>query len=79
MNARIRDGRRDASERSLCVEAGQVACPRRGIVDIEDCWICPDYRGLADGHVESLVCAVSNEWVAGAIWALDHEPRLDRG
>lgn len=79
MNVRIHDGRRDLSERALRVEAGQVVCPRRGIVDIEDCWICPEYRGLSDGQVESLICGVSNEWLASAIWALDREPRLARG
>lgn len=79
MNVRIHGGRRDPSERSLRVEAGQVVCPRRGIVDIEDCWICPEYRGLSDGQVESLICGVSNEWLASAIWALDHEPRLRPG
>jgi hypothetical protein len=79
MNARIHQGRRDRSERSLRVEAGQVVCPRRGLLDIEDCWSCPQYRGLADGQVESLICGVSNEWLASAIWALDHEPRLRPG
>ena len=48
---------RRISERILAVEAGQVMCPRRGIVDIEDCWMCPAYRGLTGGQIEGLACS----------------------
>ncbi len=48
---------RRINERILAVEAGQVMCPRRGIVDIEDCWVCPAYRGLTGGQVEGLACS----------------------
>lgn len=48
---------RRMNERILTVEEGQVMCPRRGIVDIEDCWICPAYRGLAGGQVEGVACS----------------------
>ena len=48
---------RPRNERVLGIEAGQVVCPRRGIVDIEDCWTCPAYHGLSTGHIEGLVCA----------------------
>jgi hypothetical protein len=41
----------------LIVEAGQVVCPRRGIVDIEQCWACPAYRGAAPGVADGLVCS----------------------
>lgn len=44
-------------ERGLVVEAGQVMCPRRGIVDVEDCWICPAYRGLSGGRIERILCS----------------------
>jgi len=44
------------SERTLAVEAGQVVCPRRGIVDLERCWRCPAYAGLSTGHIEGVVC-----------------------
>lgn len=40
----------------LTVEAGQVVCPRRGVIDIEDCFHCSSYRGMTTGPVESLVC-----------------------
>jgi hypothetical protein len=43
-------------ERTLAVEAGQVVCPRRGVVDIEDCWVCPAYGGLSSSHIEGLIC-----------------------
>jgi hypothetical protein len=46
-----------ANERILAIEAGQVVCPRRGIVDIERCWACPAYRGGAPGIADGLVCA----------------------
>ncbi len=45
------------AERILIVEAGQVVCPRRGIVDIEQCWACPAYRGAAPGVADGLVCS----------------------
>lgn len=51
-----RPPRRPSHERVLAVEAGQVMCPHGGIVDIEDCWICPAYRGLSGGSIEGLVC-----------------------
>lgn len=47
---------RQTRERVLAIEAGQVVCPRRGIVDLESCWICPAYRGLTTGHTEGLIC-----------------------
>ena len=71
MSARSSTGRLDRTERALRVEAGQVVCPRRGLVDIEDCWICPHYRGLWDGRVESLICGLTEESLASAFWALD--------
>ena len=43
-------------DRVLTIEAGQVVCPRRGVVDLELCWMCPAYRGLSAGRVEGLVC-----------------------
>ena len=45
-----------ANERILAVEAGQVVCPRRGIVDIEQCWVCPAHRGGAPGVADGLLC-----------------------
>ena len=47
---------RTSIERTLPVEAGQVVCPRRGIVDLERCWVCPAYVGLGTGHHEGVIC-----------------------
>jgi hypothetical protein len=47
---------RPRRERALAIEAGQVVCPRRGIVDLEMCWVCPAYRGLSTGPREGLIC-----------------------
>jgi hypothetical protein len=47
---------RSTDQRILAVEAGQVVCPRRGIVDLERCWNCPDYDGLSGGRIEGVVC-----------------------
>jgi len=51
---------RIAKERSehriLAVEAGQVLCPRQGIVDVERCWACPAYDGLSAARIEGVVC-----------------------
>jgi len=48
---------RRANERILIIEAGQVVCPRRGLVDIEDCWMCPAYGGPAPDVADGLACA----------------------
>ena len=77
MSART-TGRKDPSERALRIERGEVVCPRRGIVDIEACWVCPEYRGLADGRVESLVCGLSDDSIAGAFWPLERGPSSQR-
>jgi hypothetical protein len=79
MSARTDSGRREPGERALRVEAGHVACPRRGLVDIQVCWSCPDYRGLSDGRVESLMCGLADETLASAVWAVDHDLRTERG
>jgi hypothetical protein len=42
--------------RTLAIEAGQVVCPRRGLVDLERCWACPAYDGLSAGWIEGVVC-----------------------
>lgn len=60
-------------ERALRVERGEVMCPRRGPVDIERCWVCREYRGMADTHVEWLVCGLTDDAVASGFWAIDHE------
>jgi hypothetical protein len=45
----------------LATEAGQVVCPRRGLIDIEGCWDCREFGGqAADG--ETLVCRWSGLW-----------------
>ena len=49
---------RPSLDLELGVEAGQVVCPNRGIVDIEVCFSCPRYRGLRGRHDDRLVCAV---------------------
>jgi hypothetical protein len=48
----------------LPVEAGQVVCPRQGIVDLERCWACPDYEGLSGDRSEGVVCNANLEDVA---------------
>ena len=64
---RLRRNRPRANQRILTVEAGQVVCPRRGIVDVELCWVCPAYRGGAPGVVDGLDCAT--EPITLAPWA----------
>jgi len=63
----LRRNRPRANHRILTVEAGQVVCPRQGIIDIEQCWVCPAYRGGAPGVVDGLVCAT--EPITLAPWA----------
>ena len=57
-------------ERTLAIEAGQVVCPRRGIVDIEDCWTCSAYRGLSSGRIEGLICGADGFTMPRAIRSL---------
>ena len=45
-----------SQHRILEVQDGQVVCPRRGIVDMERCWVCPAYDGLSGGRLEGVVC-----------------------
>jgi len=40
----------------LTVEAGQVACPVRGIVDVERCFTCSSYRSYRNGLPDQLLC-----------------------
>ncbi len=47
---------RIADRHTLVVEGGQVVCPARGVTDIENCWVCPGYRGQSDGPGEQIVC-----------------------
>jgi hypothetical protein len=56
-----RTSSRANAERILTVEAGQVVCPRQGIVDLERCWACPDYDGLSGGRAEGVVCKADLE------------------
>jgi hypothetical protein len=79
MSARTDSGCRGPGERALRVEAGDVVCPRRGLVDIQVCWVCPYYRGLSDGRVESLMCGLTEETLASTVWAVHHSPGTDRG
>jgi hypothetical protein len=44
------------------------------MVDIQRCWTCPDYRGLSTGRAEALICGVSPDSIASALWALGREP-----
>lgn len=59
---------RTTHERVLIVEAGQVMCPRRGIVDIADCWTCPAYRGLSGGRFEGVVCSTEHMFLPFRGW-----------
>ena len=63
----------DPPERALRVERGQVMCPRRGPVDIERCWVCREYRGMADAHVEWLVCGLTEDAVESGLWAVSRD------
>lgn len=47
----------NSNQRTFAIEAGQVVCPNRGVMDVEDCWVCPAYRGLSTGPMEGLVCS----------------------
>jgi hypothetical protein len=52
-----RTPRAQTRDLELGVEAGQVVCPRSGIVDIERCFACGAYRGMRQDGPERLICA----------------------
>ena len=53
--------RAEARRGLLAIEAGQVVCPRRGVLDVEGCWTCRDFGGqTTDG--ETVVCHWSRLW-----------------
>lgn len=62
---------RPRRERTLAIEGGQVVCPRRGIVDLEMCWVCPTYRGLSTGPREGVICGTESEFLSiAALWPI---------
>lgn len=44
-------GRSSGPQLERGIEAGQLMCPSRGLVDVEECFICPRFRGLHDDHL----------------------------
>ena len=57
------------------IEGGQVACPIRGVVDLERCFMCPGFDGLREGTPERLMCRPDRDaagWkLAEETWALE--------
>lgn len=43
-------------EQLLRVKAGRVVCPRRGVIDLELCFVCAYFGGFQQGITEGLVC-----------------------
>jgi hypothetical protein len=68
-----RPGRQtNSDEHVLPVAAGHVVCPRRGVCDLEVCFLCPHFRGFQEGVTEDLVCGY--EFVPGIpdfTWGID--------
>ena len=67
---------RKPHERALAVEEGQVVCPRRGVIDLETCFACSQFRGFQEGITEDLVCGY--ELVLGIAdfsWAMETTAR----
>jgi len=54
-HGRVRLGGSD--EQVLVIDHGRVVCPRRGMIDLELCFLCPRFRGFQEGITESLVCS----------------------
>lgn len=59
MQQQHRIAKERGEHRTLAVEAGQVVCPRQGLIDMERCWVCPAYDGLSSGWIEGVVCTVT--------------------
>ena len=54
---RTRPSGRVTNQRVLAVEDGQVLCPRRGVADIEGCWVCPAYLGMSGETMDGVICS----------------------
>jgi len=46
----------DGPRARLPVTDGYVGCPRRGLVDILECFVCPFSQGLSGEHSERVLC-----------------------
>lgn len=63
------------NEQALSVEAGQVVCPRRGVVDLELCFVCPHFDGFQEGITEDLVCGYESVLgIPDFKWGMDVAP-----
>ena len=52
------------AKRKLNVDEGRVNCPRRGDIDVEICYSCPDLRDIRlEGALEALTCRARAEAV----------------
>lgn len=59
--------RRDDGDRDLVlgIEAGQVACPRHGVCDIEACYSCRRFRGIGGSAIEAGIRCAGPSYVPG--------------
>jgi len=73
MKSHAADRLRQSRGLVLAVETGQVVCPRRGVVDLEACWMCPAYRGLTTGAREGVICGTEPAFLSiAARWPVGH-------
>jgi len=73
MKSHAADRLRQSRGLVLAVEAGQVVCPRGGVVDLEACWMCPAYRGLTTGAREGVICGTEPAFLSiAARWPVGH-------
>jgi hypothetical protein len=67
-----RRGSQPRVQQGLPVEAGQVVCPRRGVVDLELCFSCPHFGGFQEGITEDLVCNYESvPGIPGFTWGVE--------
>jgi hypothetical protein len=60
------------NEQVLAVDEGRVACPRRGVIDLELCFLCPRFLGFHQGITEGLVCGYESVLgIPDFSWAVD--------
>ena len=73
MKSHAADRLRQSRGLVLAVEAGQVVCPRRGVVDLESCWMCPAYGGLTAAASEGVICGMEPAFLSiAARWPVGH-------
>jgi hypothetical protein len=63
---------------NLGIHGSTVQCPRRGAVDVEQCFLCPDLARIEDGGEGVVVCDAGVGGLVETIKAWSRSPHRRR-